>query len=111
MRAVSIVRLDGPLSMEVAQIQKPVPADSQVLIEVHAAGATYPDVLQSRGEYQIRPELPFIPGGEVAGYVLAAPSGSPLSIGDRVAAFPGLGGFAEHCPERESMTGHPDDRL
>jgi NADPH2:quinone reductase len=95
MRAVSIIRLDGPLSMEMAEVPDPVPAESQVLIEVHAAGVTYPDVLQSRGTYQIKPELPFTPGGEVAGIVRAAPAGSSFSVGDRVAAFPGLGGFAE----------------
>jgi NADPH2:quinone reductase len=52
-------------------------------------------VLQSRGEYQLKPDLPFVPGAEVAGVVRSAPDGSPVSEGDRVAACCMLGGFAE----------------
>ena len=70
-------------------------APGQVLIEVAFAGVTYPEVLLSRGEYQLKPDPPFIPGSEVSGVVRSAPAGSGLSAGDRVAAFPGFGGFAE----------------
>ena len=68
---------------------------SGVVVEVHAAGVSFPEVLQTRGEYQLKPELPFVPGSEVSGVVVAAPDGSGLAAGDRVAAFCMLGGFAE----------------
>jgi NADPH2:quinone reductase len=68
---------------------------SGVLVDVEAAGVSFPEVLQTRGEYQFKPDLPFVPGSEVAGTVRSAPEGSGLSEGQRVAAFPMLGGFAE----------------
>ena len=71
------------------------PGPDQVLVEVHHAGVAFPDALQSRGLYQYRPDPPFTPGSEVAGVVRSAPEGSGLEPGTRVAAFPGLGGFAE----------------
>lgn len=95
MRAIQVTRLDGPQA--VALVDTPVPGagDDQVIIDVAAAGVCFPDVLLTRGQYQIQPPLPFVPGCEVAGTVLAAPAGSGLSVGDPVAAFPGFGGFAE----------------
>jgi NADPH2:quinone reductase len=93
-RAVHISTLDGPSALELVEVDEPT-GEGMVLIDVHAAGVTFPEVLQSRGEYQIKPPLPFVPGSEVAGVVRAAPEGSGLSAGDRVAAFPGLGGFGE----------------
>ncbi|MFO7190946.1 MAG: NADPH:quinone oxidoreductase family protein [Thermocrispum agreste] len=95
MRAVHIERLDGPAAVRVVDIAEPEPGEGQVLIDVHAAGVTFPEVLQSRGKYQIQPELPFVPGSEVAGTVRSAPEGSGFQPGQRVAAFPGFGGFAE----------------
>jgi NADPH2:quinone reductase len=94
LRAVQICTLDGPTALVVADVDEPS-GDGMVLVDVHAAGVTFPEVLQSRGEYQIKPPLPFVPGSEVAGVVRSAPEGSGFSAGDRVAAFPGLGGFAE----------------
>lgn len=95
MRAVQVVRLDGPGSLEVTDVAEPERADGQVLVEVRAAGVTFPDVLLSRGEYQLKPEPPFVPGSEVAGVVREAPDGAAVQPGDRVAAFTGLGGFQE----------------
>ena len=95
MRAVQVSVLEGPGSVQVVDIPEPVAAPDQVVIDVHAAGVTYPDVLLTRGEYQIRPEPPFVLGSEVAGVVRQAPPGSGLSRGDRVCAFSGLGAFAE----------------
>lgn len=95
MRAVHIETLDGPAAVRVVDIPEPEPAPDQLLIDVHAAGVTFPEVLQSRGKYQLQPPLPFVPGAEVSGVVRAAPEGSGFTVGDRVAGFPGLGGFAE----------------
>ena len=95
MRAAQVTRLDGPSAVEVNDIPAPTPSEREVLIDVVAAGVCYPEVLLTRGEYQLKPELPFVPGSEVAGVVAAAPAGSGYAVGDRVAAFPGFGGFAE----------------
>ena len=94
MRAIQITSLDGPEKIELVDVPEPA-ADGKVLIRVKAAGVAFPEVLQTRGQYQMKPPLPFIPGAEVAGEVISAPEGSEFSAGDRVAALPLLGGFAE----------------
>ena len=94
MRAAQISTLDGPRAIQVVDVPEPEAGD-KVLIEVHAAGVTYPEVLQTRGAYQLKPDLPFVPGAEVAGVVRTAPEGAGVTAGQRVAAFPGLGGYAE----------------
>ncbi len=87
--------MDGPGSVEVREVPEPQRGPDQVLIDVRAAGVNFPDVLQAKGLYQYKPELPFTLGSEVAGVVREAPDGSPLRPGDRVAAFCTIGGFAE----------------
>ena len=77
---------------------------SGVLVDVHAAGVSFPEVLQTRGEYQVKPDLPFVPGSEVGGVVRSAPDGAAVSEGDRVAAFCMLGGFAEVAVAPEFFT-------
>jgi NADPH2:quinone reductase len=75
-----------------------------VVVEVHAAGASFPEVLQTRGEYQLKPPLPFVPGSEVSGVVRSAPAGASVSVGERVTAFCALGGFAETAVAPEFFT-------
>ncbi|WP_448639189.1 NADPH:quinone oxidoreductase family protein [Geodermatophilus sp. URMC 63] len=94
MRAAQIATLDGPSSIRVVDVPEP-DAGGKVVVDVHVAGVTFPEVLLSRGEYQLKPEPPFVPGSEVAGVVRSAPEGSRFTAGQRVAAFPGFGGFAE----------------
>lgn len=96
MRAVQISSLDGPASLEVVDTAVPIPGDGQVLVQVHAAGVAFPELLQSRGKYQLRPPLPFVPGAEVSGLIVAAAADSGFAPGDRVAAICLLGGFAEY---------------
>jgi NADPH2:quinone reductase len=95
MRAVRVVSLEGPGALEVADVEEPRPGPGDVLVEVHTAGVAFPDLLLTRGLYQLKPELPFVPGSEVAGVVLRAPSDARVAPGDRVAAFPGMGGFQD----------------
>jgi NADPH2:quinone reductase len=66
-----------------------------VLIEVRAAGVSFPELLQTRGQYQLKPDLPFVPGSEVAGVVREVTGEAGVASGDRVAAFTVLGGWAE----------------
>ncbi len=95
MRAIQIARLDGPEAAELVEIDEPN-ADGEVLIDVHAAGVAFPDALQSRGLYQYKAELPFVPGAEIAGVVRRAPTDSGFTEGDRVAGLTMLnGGMAE----------------
>ncbi len=112
MRAVQIVELTGP-DTALALGEAPDPASppehplspgSGVLVEVHAAGVSFPEVLQTRGEYQLKPSLPFVPGSEIAGVVREAPEGAALRPGDRVAAFCALGGWAELAVAPEFLT-------
>jgi NADPH2:quinone reductase len=80
----------------VDEVGEPVPGRGEVLVAVRAAGVNFPDVLLARGKYQFQPELPFSPGGELAGEVIAVGDGvSRLASGDRVAATMIHGAFAE----------------
>jgi NADPH:quinone reductase len=109
MRALQIAELDGPESLQVADVPEPAathmltPGEG-VVVDVRAAAVSFPDVLQTRGLYQYKPDLPFVPGAEVAGTVRSAPNGSGLSEGDRVAAFTALGGMAEQAVAPAFMT-------
>ncbi|MFN8087490.1 MAG: NADPH:quinone oxidoreductase family protein [Mycobacterium sp.] len=91
MRAVRVTRLDGPEALEVLEVDEPDAGDG-VLVDVHAAGVAFPDVLLSRGLYQYRPEPPFTLGAEVAGVVRAAPEGATVKPGDRVVGLTMLSG-------------------
>ena len=101
MRAVQITALNGPRdSVELVELSEPEASHEMtpgrgVLVDVRAAGVSFPEVLQSRGQYQLKPPLPFVPGSQVAGVVRSAPEDTGFAPGDRVAAFCGLGGFAE----------------
>ncbi len=117
MRAIQITELTGPDSaLSLVDIPEPEPnhmltPGRGVLVEVKAAGVSFPEVLQTRGEYQFRPELPFVPGSEVGGVVRSAPPDSGLSEGDRVAAFCMLGAFAEVVAAPEFMCFKLPDQL
>jgi NADPH2:quinone reductase len=108
MRAIQITNLNGPdRALELVDIPEPEPSHmltpgSGVLIDVHAAGVSFPEVLQTRGEYQLKPDLPFVPGSEVGGIV--------RDTGRRVAGFCVLGAFAEVATAPEHMVFPiPDD--
>ncbi|MDJ1137273.1 NADPH:quinone oxidoreductase family protein [Streptomyces iconiensis] len=103
MRAIHVTNLKGPASIEVVEADEPTAGAESVVIDVHVAGVAFPEVLQSRGAYHVQRALPFIPGTEVAGTVRSAPSGSGLTAGQRVAAFPGIGGYAEQVAARPEV--------
>ncbi|MGV6804610.1 MAG: NADPH:quinone oxidoreductase family protein [Ruegeria sp.] len=96
MQALLSVAPGGPETLELTTLPDPAPQKGQVLIRVRAAGVNFPDTLIIRDLYQMKPPRPFAPGGEVAGDVIAVGEGvSNFSIGDRVLALTGHGGFAE----------------
>jgi NADPH2:quinone reductase len=96
MRAVRCHELTGPKSLHVDEIPAPTAGPGEVLIEVHAAGVNFPDVLLTYGKYQFKADPPFIPGGEAAGIVRAIGAAvTEVAVGDRVAATLMSGAFAE----------------
>lgn len=111
MRAIQITELTGPATaLRLVELPEPTPGPAQVLIEVRAAGVAFPEVLQTRGMYQMKPPLPFVPGSEVAGTVISADAPS-LRAGDRVTAMCLLGGFAERAVAPSYLTFPLSDRL
>ena len=96
MKAVVCKAWGLPDTLVVEDVPTPQPKAGEVLIKIAAASVNYPDVLMIQKKYQVQPELPFIPGSEVAGTVAALGEGvTNVKLGDRVIAFVGLGGFAE----------------
>lgn len=95
MRALVLERTDGPEALEVRDVPEPEAQEGHLLIDVAAAGVSFPDLLLTRGEYQMKPDLPFTPGVECAGTVRWAPEGSGYAVGDRVMAITMVGAFAE----------------
>jgi NADPH:quinone reductase len=94
MRAVTVTRLDGPDGIEVTDIDEPT--GDGVVVDVHAAGAAFPDALLARGMYQYKAQPPFVLGAEIAGVVRSAPDDAPVRAGDRVCGLTMLtGGMAE----------------
>ncbi|MEV0810445.1 NADPH:quinone oxidoreductase family protein [Micromonospora sp. NPDC050200] len=88
--------LGGPENLVEAEVPDPVAGPGQVVVNVRSAGVNFPDGLIVAGTYQTKPALPFSPGCEVAGTVRAVGAGvTGLAPGDRVAAFCGIGGYAE----------------
>jgi NADPH2:quinone reductase len=117
MRAVQIVQESGPdTALRLVELDDPEPSHmltpgAGVVVDVHAAGVSFPEVLQTRGQYQMKPPLPFVPGSEVAGVVRSASEGASVKPGDRVAAFCALGGFAETAVAPEFFTFALSDEL
>jgi NADPH2:quinone reductase len=104
-----VEELSGPEALAAVDVVEPDPSHfttpgEGVVISVRAAAVSFPDVLQSRGLYQFRPDPPFVPGAEVAGEVVSASDGSGFATGDRVAAMTMLGGMAEQAVAPASMT-------
>ena len=96
MKALICSHFGLPETLEVGQLPDPQPGPDQVLIEVEACGVNFPDVLLIQNKYQFKPELPFSPGGEVAGKIIAiGDKVENFKVGDWVLALCGWGGFAE----------------
>jgi NADPH:quinone reductase len=96
MRAVVVDRWLEPSELKVSDAPEPQPGPGQIAVEVRAAGCNFFDILMVRGEYQVKPPFPFVPGGEIGGVVRSVGSDvEGFAPGDRVLATPGLGGFAE----------------
>ena len=79
------------------ELPTPQPGKGQVLIRIQAASLNFPDLLIVQNKYQMKPELPFVPGSEYAGVIEAVGEGvTDLKVGQAVACLSGTGGFATH---------------
>jgi NADPH2:quinone reductase len=96
MRRVVCREIGSPELLEIEVVDSPRPQPGQLVVAVHAAGVNFVDALLVAGKYQIKMTPPFTPGSEIAGEVVALGDGvSGWSVGDRVTATTGMGGFAE----------------
>ncbi|MBY0320466.1 MAG: NADPH:quinone oxidoreductase family protein [Reyranella sp.] len=105
MRAVLCKAFDGIDGLSVAQAAEPQPAADEVMIDVRAASVSYMDYLMTCGRYQMRPTLPYVPGTDAAGVVVACGERvTRFRPGDRVSCVSWFGGFAERMVAKEAMT-------
>jgi len=96
MKAIRCHTYGPPSNLVLESLPDPEPGENEVLVQVKACGINFPDTLIIQGLYQIRPELPFTPGSDVAGVVLAIGDGvQHVSVGDAVIGFVAHGGLAE----------------
>src|SRR3954471_18423333 len=103
MRAIQCKAFNGVDALDFTEASEPRPAANEVLVDVHAASVSYMDYLMSSGGYQMRPELPYVPGTDAAGIVLACGEKvTRFKPGDRVCCGNWFGGFAERMVAKES---------
>jgi len=96
MRALLVEALGPPEAHRIAELPDPQPGDGEVVVDVKAAGVNFPDLLVMRGHYQVRPDLPFVPGAEGSGVVAAVgPGVESHQLGDEVSFVTVTGAFAE----------------
>ncbi len=115
MRAVLVCSYGPPPQLTVEEVAAPALKPGHVRLRVHAVGFGFPDALMVAGKYQVKPEVPFTPGSEVAGVVTEVASDvKSVQVGARVLASAGQGALADECivnaatliplPESMSMT-------
>jgi NADPH2:quinone reductase len=96
MKAIVCEKHGPPETLVLKDVDPPEIGPGKVRVAVHACGVNFPDTLIIENKYQFKPELPFSPGGEVAGEVTEIGEGvTDVKVGDRVIAMTGWGGFAE----------------
>ncbi|GAB7067476.1 NADPH:quinone oxidoreductase family protein [Mycobacterium hodleri] len=94
MKALVARELSGPSGLAYVDVDEPA-GDGNVVVDVGAAGVSFPDLLLIKGEYQLKLDPPFVPGTEVAGVVRSAPADSGFTAGQRVTGLSMLGAWAE----------------
>jgi NADPH2:quinone reductase len=102
MRALVCKEFGPTENLALEEVDAPTPGKGEILLDIKATGVNFPDVLTVQGKYQFKPELPFIPGAEVAGVVTAVGEGvTSRKVGDNVIATTQIGAFAEQCVANE----------
>ncbi len=95
MRAAQVRRLDGPSGVDVVYLPEPVAGPGELVVDVDCAGISFPDLLLTRGLYQLKPELPFTIGIDFAGTIRHPSLDGRFAAGDRVAGFGAIGAAAQ----------------
>lgn len=110
MKAILCKTYGPPEDLVLEEIDDPVPAEDEAIVEVYSASLNFPDGLQIQGKYQFQPPMPFTPGSEVGGIIKSVGSEiKDLKVGDRVMATPGIGGLAEQVAVKaEGLRKIPD---
>jgi NADPH2:quinone reductase len=102
MQAMQVTQYNTPLVLR--ELAMPQPAEGEVVVKVATCGLNFGDTLLVKGSYQEKPQLPFTPGMELAGVVSAVGGGvTGLKVGQRVAAYSGVGGLAEYAAFRAQL--------
>src|SRR3954451_16773425 len=109
MRAAQVITATGPRDVEVRDVAEPAPGADDVLVAVERVGVSFPDLLLSKGEYQLKPEPPFTLGVDFAGVVVSGPDG--FTAGQRVAGVAGYGNAADLVASPADTTFALPDRL
>ena len=105
MRGVLCNAFDGIEALTIGEAVEPRPRADEVLVDVHAASVSYADYLMICGGYQMRPALPYVPGTDAAGVVVACGDQvTRFRRGDRVCCESWFGSFAERMVAKASMT-------
>ena len=96
MKAIVCKTYGPPENLVLEEIDDPVAAENEAVVQIYSASLNFPDGLQIQGKYQFQPPMPFTPGSEVGGIITSVGAGiQGFSVGDRVMATPGIGGLAE----------------
>ena len=112
MRALCCKQFGPPETLEFVDVETPTPGAEDVVVDVRAAGVGFVDGLMIQGKYQIKPTLPFFPGGEIAGVVSAVGADvRDLAVGDAVMGLAGAGGYAEQARIRAAACMPKPDAL
>jgi NADPH:quinone reductase len=96
MKAIVCKSYGPPENLLLEEVDDPIAAEDEAIVQVYSASLNFPDGLQIQGKYQFQPPMPFTPGSEVGGIISSIGSGiQGFAVGDRVMATPGIGGLAE----------------
>jgi NADPH2:quinone reductase len=112
MKALVCEHFGPPEELIFTEVQTPDPGEGEILIQAEFCGVNFPDSLIVQNEYQIKPNLPFSPGGELAGKVAKiGPGVQGFALGDRVAGLTLFGAFAEYVVVSAAKTTHVPDSM
>ncbi|MBL4581192.1 MAG: NADPH:quinone oxidoreductase family protein [Gammaproteobacteria bacterium] len=96
MKAIVCKTYGPPENLVLEEIDDPVAAENEAVVQVYSASLNFPDGLQIQGKYQFQPPMPFTPGSEIGGIITSVGANiQNFAVGDRVMATPGIGGLAE----------------
>jgi NADPH:quinone reductase len=105
MKALVCEHFGPPEELVFLDVPMPEPGEGEILVAAQYCGLNFPDSLIIQNKYQMKPPLPFSPGGELAGRVVkTGPGVQGFSVGDRVAALTNFGAFAEYVVASPAQT-------